>query len=251
MIALFKTTNSIGKSIIQYGAEKEPYEDGPPYLEYLCKKYNIKECFVVEDSISSIIGLHRTLSKFDIKMNFGLRLNFVNDISLDNSSLHKNIIFATGDSYQSLVNLSTLAHVNHSLDSVPRIDYNIFHDNYHPDFILAVPFYDSFLARNLLQFHNAVPNFRDKKPLVFIEDNGLPFDYLIRDSAINFANLMGLEIVETKTVLYETKNDFLAWQTRKMMERKSFGSGNTLDKPNLDHCGSNEFCLEALIKYDK
>jgi DNA polymerase III alpha subunit len=245
-IPLFKTTNSIGKSIIQYGADKEPDLNGAPYLEYLCKKNNITDCFIVEDSISSIIGIYQALSKFNINMNFGLQLNFVNDVSLDNSSLHKNIIFATGDSYKSLIKLSTLAHVKHSHKNVPRIDYNILHDNMHEDFILAIPFYDSFLANNLLTFQNCVVDYRGIRPIVFLEENGLPFDYLIRDAAINFAKDTNLDIWETKTVLYENKSDFLAWQTRKLMERKSFGTGNTLSKPNLDHCGSNEFCIEAI-----
>lgn len=245
-IPLFKTTNSIGKSIIQYGAEGSIYEDGPPYLEHLCQKYNIKECFIVEDSISSIIGIHKALSKFDIKMNFGLSLNFVNDVSLDNSTIHKNIIFATGNSYESLINLSTLAHVNYAHELVPRIDYNILKDNFHEDFVIAIPFYDSFLFKNLLTFSNSIPSFGNIRPIVFLEENGLPFDYLVRDNAKKFAELMNYETWETKTILYEKKDDFLAWQVRKLMERKSFGSGNTLEKPNLDHCGSNEFCLEAL-----
>lgn len=246
MIPLFKTTNSVGKSIIQYGADKEPTNDGPPYLEYLCKKYDIKECYIVEDSISSIIGIHQALSKFNIQMNFGLQLNFVNDISLDNSSLHKNIIFATGDSYESLIKLSTLANVKYNCSNIPRIDYNILHDNLHEDFVVAIPFYDSFIANNLLTFQNCVVDYRSIKPLVFLEDNGLPFDSLIRESAENFAKEFNLKTFETKTVLYENKRDFLAWQTRKLMERKSFGTGNTLSKPNLDHCGSNEFCLESI-----
>lgn len=223
-------------------------EDGPPYLEYICQKYNIKDCFVVEDSISSIIGLHKCLSKIGVNLHFGLRLNFVSDLSLNNDTLHKNILFATGDSYKALVKLSTLVHTDFVYESVPRIDYNKLLELWHEDFALAIPFYDSFIFNNLLTVNHCVPNFGGLKPIVFLEDNGLPFDYLLRDASVEYATINGLDIWETKTILYENRSDFLPWMVRKLMERKSYGSGNTIKAPNLEHCGSDSFCLEAFFE---
>ena len=83
-------------------------------------------------------------------------------------------------------------------------------------------------------------------PTFFLEDNNLPFDHLLREKVVTYAEQHQYPTEETQSIYYAKKEDFSAYQTYKCIcTRASFGRGSTLSKPNLDHCGSNEFSFES------
>jgi len=48
------------------------------------------------------------------------------------------------------------------------------------------------------------------------------------------------EKIEAQSIYYKNRADFKAWQTYKCIQNHS-----SLRKPELEHCSSNNFCVEA------
>ena len=74
------------------------------------------------------------------------------------------------------------------------------------------------------------------EPTYFVEDNDLPFDNLIKLKVMNISN----KIQKTQSIYYRNKKDFKAYLTFRCINKRS-----TLDKPELDHMTSDEFCVEG------
>ena len=108
------------------------------------------------------------------------------------------------------------------------------------DLLLCVPFYDSFLHRNTLENTVCVPEFTFTKPTFFLEDNGVPFDDLLKDRVMSYVEMNGFETQDVKSIFYACREDFKAYLTFRCINNRS-----TLNKPNLDHMCSDEFCLES------
>ncbi len=244
MIHLFKSHYSVGRSIIQI--EKANYwktGGSPPNLVDLCLKTDLKTCYLVDDTLAGIIPAYESLSKAGIQLVFGLRVGFVADAKeKSNDTLHKNIVFIKNKKgYQKLIKLSTLANVDNFYE-VPRLEYDQLHDAWSDDLTLAVPFYDSFLYNNLMTGRTCIPDFRQIKPTIFLENKELPFDVMVREAAVKYAEDNGLETKEVNSVYYETPDDIDAYTARRIMDNRKFGKGS-IEAPNLSHFGSDQFCL--------
>ncbi len=84
------------------------------------------------------------------------------------------------------------------------------------------------------------------RPIYFIENNNLPFDSIIKNKIKEIVGDSGLAF-EAQSIYYEKKEDFLAYLTFRCISERT-----TLNKPNLEHCSSNEFCAESFKeKYGK
>lgn len=240
-IPLFKSHFSIGKSILTLDTyEENANKESSRSIIQIAKENNLSEVFLIEDNMSGFIPAFQNCNKIDIKLIYGIRFNIINDREKKEEipSEHKIIVLIKNNQgYKDLIKLYTQFHTREN-------DYRALKEFWTKDLILAIPFYDSFIHNNSLTISNCVPQFPDK-PYIFLEDNLLPFDQLIRNYAIKFAQNEKLITVETKTIYYENREDFEAWQTFRLMSRKVFGSGNTLESPNMEHCGSREFCFES------
>lgn len=248
-IFLFSTHFSPhGKGIIQVNDYNPKSESKVLNLPDLCIKHSINPCVVVDTSMAGIQAIYKVLSAVNIQLIFGLSLAFVSDATDknegSNQSSHKNILFAPDEeSYKRLIKISTKSHVDF-FHEIPRIDYNYFHEAIKGSKItLAVPFYSSFLTRNAMTQNQCVPDFRQIKPTFFVEDNELPWDGPLERLVRSYAASNGCEVVEAQTVLYERREQALAYQARRLMNR-SQGKANTIERPQLNHWGSNAFCLE-------
>jgi DNA polymerase III alpha subunit len=245
-IPLFKTHYSLGRGIIQvneYNAEKPSLA---PNLADLCVKHEIKQAYVVDDSLGGIWPIFKTLKAVGTSVVFGLRINFVTNAEdkgeTSNVSSHKNILFVKNEAgYKELIKISSKAHVDF-FHSQPRLDYNHFHSIGTENLVLAVPFYDSFIYQNLLTENQCVPDFRKLRPTFFVENNNLPIDGPLAEAVRSYAANIGSEVLETQSVYYEKPEDCIAYVARRCMDR-SFGRNKTLSKPELPHFGSNKFCL--------
>ena len=82
-----------------------------------------------------------------------------------------------------------------------------------------------------------MPDFSFCDPVYAVEQNDIPFNFLIRKKVEEFCKQN--KCVNVKSVFYNKKEDFKAFLTFRCINNRS-----TLDKPNLDHMTSNEFCLE-------
>ena len=89
-------------------------------------------------------------------------------------------------------------------------------------------------------------------PVYFIEDNLLPFDPTLQDLIINYCSQNDLKTQKVKSVYYENRNDFEAYQHINVFATAvSPIKLELLDMPNLDHCASPEFCFESYLDYEK
>lgn len=254
MLPLFKSSKSLLRSILTLDIhEKENDPDLPDSIFDIAKEGNLKDVILVEDTIGSFLQANLASKKAGVKLVFGYRVSFVSDVDdkTDASfqSSHKNIIFPKNyNGYKRLIKLSTIAGYNNFYKEA-RLSYQNLHENWSDkDLALAVPFYDSFLHKNLLGNGLCIPEYGDIKPIVFIESNELPFDYLLEEAALDFAAKNKLKIERAKSIYYKKRCDFEAYLTLKCLNRKQFGSGRTLADPGFEHMSSREFSWESYLE---
>ena len=237
MLPVYKSTYSIGKSILSVDKIIE-----------LSKLDSAKNLILVEDSLTGFVKAHNSCKDEGLQLIFGLRINCCNDINDEDSlqdSDHKIIIFAKNDEGCKLLNkISSFS----NLEGKGFVDFNYLNKVWDDTKLdLVIPFYDSFIHQNQLYLKNCIPNFKDIKPIFWIEKNNLPFDPLITKATLEY--LKGkYESTLVKSIFYENKEDIEALQTYKIICGRKFGRAATLSMPNLDHFGSDEFCFESYQK---
>ena len=237
MLPVYKSTYSIGKSILTIDKIIE-----------LSKLDLAKNLILVEDSLTGFVKAHNCCKDEGLQLIFGLRINCCNDTNDEDSlqdSDHKIIIFAKNDEGCKLLNkISSFS----NLEGKGFVDFNYLNKVWDDTKLdLVIPFYDSFIHQNQLYLKNCIPNFKDIKPIFWIEKNNLPFDPLITKATLEY--LKGkYESTLVKSIFYENKEDIEALQTYKIICGRKFGRAATLSMPNLDHFGSDEFCFESYQK---
>lgn len=247
MLPLFKSDFSIGKSILTLNTPGET--SGPTSIFTLAKEAQLDKVVLVEDCLTGFLKAHKTAEDLDLQLVFGLRLSVCDDALKEvpkkgDSSQHKIIIFARNSSGCKLLNK---IYSWSFTQGGGRIDCKHLKGLWDENHLrLAIPFYDSFIFNNLTSFQTCVMDFSFSHPTFFLEDNLLPFDGLVREKVLKYCNQHNYPSEETKTIYYKDRKSFPAYQTYKCIcKRATYGRGATLSKPNLDHCGSNEFCFES------
>jgi len=250
-LPFFKSHYSLGKSILTLAKTGSSEPDEPSSILDISKKLDLKSLFLVEDSISGFLEAYKSCEEAKVDLRFGLRLTVCDDINNKTNDSrdkeHKVIIFLkNSDGYSSLVKISSLA-CSDGFYYYPRIDFKILASLWdRENLILGVPFYDSFIFKNNLTYSICVPDFSFCQPIFFLEDNNLPFDPVIKNRVEEYAKAQ-YEIFNSQSIYYENKEDFLAYITFRCISQRT-----TLNKPELDHCSSNEFCAESFKeKYGK
>lgn len=234
MIPLFKSHCSIGKSILKIS---EIFD--------LALKNNFKKVYLIEDSLISFLDSHKHAKENDLQLIFGLRLKVSHD-SQNPSSVHKIIVFAKDDLGCRLINKIYSKAFSDPSGVISNKDLKSLWENKH--LVLAVPFYDSFIFMNSLHFNNCIPDFSFTSPYFFLENNLLPFDSNIQDKVKKYCKDNNCKTVLTKSIFYEKRIDFNAYQTYKCICNRRFDKQRTLNVPNFDHLGSFEFCLESFLE---
>ena len=246
MIPLFKSHYSLGRSILTL-EDKDEKDDYPDSIIQICKENKMKELYLVEDNMSSFLEAYSNCRKNKIKLNYGLRISVtesMSDKSEESKAKSSKVIlfFKNKKGYQQLTKLYSIA-AKEGFYYEPRLDYKIISKNWTDDLILCIPFYDSFIFNNTLKNSLCIPQFDFTKPIFFIEDNDLPFDSLVKQKALSFAEKNNLKIYKVQSVFYKERKDFKAYLTFRCINNRS-----VLNKPNLDHMSSNEFCFESIHK---
>jgi DNA polymerase III alpha subunit len=243
MIPLFKSTYSIGKSILTLDHPKETKEGGSDSIISIAQENNLSQIFLVEDSMIGFLDAHQKCKEHDIQLIFGLRISCCNSVSEEDkkSSEHKIVLFAKNDSgVKNLIRIFSLANKNGGF-----VDSAFLQNNWSNDLMLCIPFYDSFIYNNNFRGKQCLPNFNFTKATYFVENNSLPFDLILKVKVEKWASARSEEIQQTKSIYYKNRKDFEAWQTYKCLCNRSFGKEQSLSSPNLEHCGSDSFCWEA------
>ena len=244
ILPIFKSHYSLGRSILTLDESEEETENKPKSIISICKEEKIKKILLVEDSMSGFLQAYLNCENSGISLSFGLRLDIcqdMNDKSEDSRSETSKIILIAKNKagYKNLIKIYSSASTA-GFYYRPRIDFNYLNEFVDDSLIIAFPFYDSFIYRNLMQGNMALPNLTDKNPIFFIEDNDLPFDSLVKKSVVSYANAEGYSTLEAKSIYYHKREDFKAYLTFRCIHNRS-----SLERPRLDHMSSTEFCVES------
>lgn len=249
VIPLFKSHFSIGKSILTL-EESNDSENEPDSIVQIARDNKLKKVFLVEDCFSGFLQAYKNLKQYNIDLIFGIKFVFCENLNNKNEEElkkhHKIIVFANGnEGYKSLISLWTKASTE-GFYYTPRLDINTLKEHFSDKLKLALPFYDNFIFNNCLKGYQCVPFIENFRPTVFIEDNSLVFDALMRKRMIDYATLNNLEIHNTKSIYYKNKKDFKSFLTFRAINNRT-----TLNKPEIEHMSSNEFCFESWLEQVK
>ena len=251
-IPLFKSHYSKGRSILTLDKPENVDERGPQSIIKIAKDNGLKEVFLVEDNLSGFLQAFVNSEEEKIQLNFGLRITIANDMGQKDEDSHANqckyVIFSKGESgYKRLIKIFSLA-AKEGFYYEPRIDFNNLRQFWdEKDLTLCVPFYDSYVHKNTLHYNTCVPSFDFCNPVFFMEDNNVPFDFLIKKSIEKIANKNNgsgdiHEVINTQTIYYDKTEDFKAYLTFRCIDNRS-----SLEKPNIDHMCSNEFSFDSWL----
>jgi DNA polymerase-3 subunit alpha len=247
VLPLFKSHYSLGRSILTLEEEDSSIKGGPRSIVDICKENDIDKPFLIEDSMGGFLQAYTNFSNLKINFVFGLRITFCPDITIkDEESLNQSskyvILSRNSSGYKRLIKIYSCA-AKEGFYYNPRMDFeNLKKFWSNKDLMLAVPFYDSFIYKNLLTYNACVPDFSFTDPIFFTEENTLPFDNLIQQKVEKYCDDK-FEIRKAKSIFYEKKKDFKAYLTFRCINNRS-----TLNKPQFDHMCSDEFCVEEWIK---
>jgi len=252
MLPLFKSHYSVGKSILTLDPPKAADASSTACSVFdICAKHNLESLILVEDSLVGFLEAQKRSTEVGVQLVFGLRISLCSDMSSKPAKYgvgeHKVIVFAKNGRGCSLLNrLYSLAQTKGS----GRLDSKGLESLYNSeDLFIAIPFYDSFLFHNaFLHESSCILDHSFFSPVFFLENNFLPFDSCLREMAEAYATSFGFATQEVKSIYYENREDFEAYQTYKCICNRTPGRARSLDMPNLDHCGSSEFCFESYLE---
>jgi DNA polymerase III alpha subunit len=208
----------------------------------ICKDNELQDVFIADNNLSGLVEAYENSQSASLNLRYGFRVNVCNNIEDKSPESVKTegklILFAKDESFKDLIKLHNIATTAGIHDGRPRLDYSTIKTHWTKNLLMVIPFYDSFIFNNLLYGHECIPDIDFAKPYICIEENGLPFDNLVKNqimSSIKYDQL------ESKTVYYNKRTDFNAYMTyRCILNRTNF------QKPELSHFGSTEFCMEAI-----
>lgn len=236
MIPIFSSHYSIGKSILNLKTPEESDQLGSESVFKIAEENNLNEIFLLEDSLIGFPEALKNSELLGIKLRFGLLIKIC-------EQQHKVAIFAKNTRGAKYLN-TIYSEVN---NGAPYIDEKKLKSIWRPeDLMLCVPFYDSFIFKNIMYFDSCTPDINSLNPIFFLENCNLPFDEVLRQKVDNYTKQYKLETQEVKSIYYKNKVDVKKLQTYKCICNRKFGK-KTLSKPNLDHFGSNEFCFESYL----
>jgi DNA polymerase III alpha subunit len=237
MLPLFKSHFSIGKSILKLSGEEGVFS--------IAKNIGLQKVFLVEDSLTGFLEAAKLSKDEKIQLVFGLRISVCDTTSTEGVDCHKVIIFAKNDQGCKLLNKIYSTAFTSESNTLPMQELEkIWVEK---NLSLCIPFYDSFIYNNSLKFSTCMPNFSFCNPTFIIESNNLPFDNLVKDNVLKFCKNKKLESIKAKSIFYKNRSDFKAYQTYKLICNRSGWKGKSvsIECPNIDHCGSDDFCIES------
>jgi len=238
-IPLFKSHFSIGRSILTLAKKGSSEANGSDSIVDIAIENNLKRVVLIDDSFSGFIEASKNLTDAGIKLTFGIRMICVSDASDKTeeslSKEHKVIVVAKNyNGYKKLIKIYSKAATD-GFYYAPRTSCEWLKEHWNDnDLDLWIPFYDSYIYKNILTSNVCVPVFNFTEPKYVYEDNYLPFDNLIQD------RIKDKLVIPAKSIYYKNKRDFKAYLTFRCINNRS-----SLDKPELEFMSSDEFCMDS------
>ena len=250
ILAVFRTHYSIGSSLLTLDEPSKAKPGNPVSIFDLSQSVGMKDVMIVDERIDGFLQAYKVSNRLGVKLCYGLKICVCADMGDKTVESKKTeskaiILFRNSQSYGEATRIWNRAwghegHFVHRTESYGRADWKLLKTYWTENLGLALPYFNSFLARNLLTFSQITPDL-PAQPWVFKEiDSGLPFAPLI-DSAIDrYTGGVTDMIVSSKTILYARPEDFKAYNVFRAIHNKS-----TFDKPEQAHLSSNRFSFQS------
>ena len=244
VVPLFKSHYSLGRSILTLNNVGSALENGPDSIMDICVQNGLDRVTLLDDNMSGFLEAYLNSKETGLDLTFGLRLRILDDCedkSADSlTKTCKYIIFAKNrQGYKRLIKIYSHA-AKVGFYYFPRIDFKSLKKYWsNDDLKFCVPFYDSFVFRNCLEYSSCVPELDYVEPTFFLEDNDLPFDKLVTERVKKFCGDK-YPTQKVKSIFYKEQKDFKAYLTFRCINNRT-----TLDKPNFDHMCSDKFSFES------
>ena len=254
----FSSDHSIGESILTLDApeiDRETKEilpidlDSPVPIFAIAHQYNIARPLIIDSDISGFWKLYKNAESSGQKYTYGIKIAVCQDMddkTPEQESTESNIIiiFKNSRAYYDMVPLYTEASTRGMTAKCRRMDWKTLKKYWTGNFKLAVPFYSSFIARNLLKFGSvALPEFGDVQPTFFIQRQGLPFDDILEQATKSYCKENNYKSIEAHHCYYHKDEDIKAYLTFRCIQDRS-----TLDKPEQSHFCSDGFSFESYVR---
>jgi DNA polymerase III alpha subunit len=243
---IFKDHSSY-KSILTFD---ESIEGGPDNILDLCKEKSLKQCVFVSNNMHTFVTAWKACKKAGVQLIFGLEMWMCDDSSVHSeeslANNNKIIVFVkNSQGYKDILKIYNSCYTNpNNKYYIYRFDWKQLKSLWTDNLVLALPFFDSFLAKNLLTYKaNIIPDF-PMKPVLFKEiESNLPFAPLVNEVVDTYAAANNSLVYPIKTILYKKKEDAKAWQVYRSIDLRS----NYFD-PKMPFCCSDSFCWESYLE---
>ncbi len=249
-VALFTSNFSIGQSILTLEDPSKVTPDGSDSILQIAQELGLETIVAVESTMISFKKFHEATKALNIQLIYGVKFSAANnrfdESTLRETSHHKVIVFAKNDAgCKELTKLYSEAHIK----SGGFVDYGLLEGFFaEGNLQLAFPFYSSFIHKNNFYGKQCLPEFDFTTPWIFVGDHGLPFDELLRRKTFAYAEQHGIVPVETHSIYYKNREDVTAYTVFRILTDRKQGKPQTLDNPNLEQHGSDNFSVEGYLE---
>lgn len=248
ILCLASSHYSIGKSILLCDNAKKLDHSKPVSIFSLAKEYKLSEVYLADSTFIGFIEAYKASQDCKIPLRFGIKLVVCADSTKkDEESLdteHKIIVWLkNSNAYKDAIKIYSKACSKDNFYYVPRIDLKTLNSMWTSNLQLMTCPYDNFIHNNIFKNKKCFPEWDNIVPILSFADMELPFDSYLIKNIKNYAQSNKFEIQEVHPIYYSNRNDILAYQVFRTSHERT-----TINKPNLDHFSSAEFCFESYLE---
>ena len=247
VLPIFSDDSSIGDSILTSDEPEEIADNKPVSIWSIAQKYDLNPVCILNTTMISFVKHYKQAQKLNKQLIFGVKFKIVEnskDKSEGSLKTESNICVWIKNSagYKDLVKLYSAAHANvDRFYYTGRMDWSLLEEHASDNLLVTLPFYSSFLTKNLMNYnHRAIPQFGKIKPIFHIEEHELPFDDLIKRAVVRYCESNGYEMMQTHSVYYYKKEDTKAYQLFRIIHERT-----TYEMPELRYFSQPTFSFES------
>lgn len=248
---IFVSHYSLFRSLLTLEEPGRAKAGNPVSVFALAQQANLQEVIVCDSHVDGFLEGYKTASKLGLKLCFGLKLKVcadMNDRTLESRRTESSVVVLVRNSqgYHDLLRIWNRAwgkegHFAYRDASYGRADWGLLKTYWTENLGLALPYFSSFIAKNLLTFAQITPDLPVAAPWVLKEEgNGLPFAPLIDAAIGRYTNGDSSMVVPSKTILYARPEDFRAYCTF-----RAIGTRGEFSAPGVDHLASLAFSFQS------
>jgi DNA polymerase III alpha subunit len=251
-LPIFSSDHSINGSILTLDEPSEIKDNSPTSIFSIAKNHGLKEIFLVDRYFSGFIQAHKQVKSIGASLRFGIEFIICNDShQKDEDSLLTEckviVMMKNSNGYKDLIKLYTAIFTDkEAFYYRERGDWRVLKEHLTPNLQLIIPFYDSFIHRNLFEFGaHCLPDWANFTPIFLIEEHGIPYDEQLKGAVLDFCKNK-YKYIDSHRCFYYNDVDFKAYLTLKcILGRKKFS------KPNVEYLCSDKFSFEEFLKKNK